>query len=87
MPNPAFSGRGFGRARAGAAKGKQHSPAVSSDGHRRAADAIVGRGRGEAEKAVVKPQVAGESEHAAKREQKARSPVGEGEAGGAQRAS
>jgi len=41
----------------------------------------LGAGEEKRKKAVVKPQAAGESEHAAKREQKARSPAGKGEAG------
>jgi len=48
---------------------------------RPAADAPVGRGRGEAESIAVKLPAAGESEHAAEREPKARSLAGEGEAG------
>ena len=41
--NPAFSGRGFAAREPGPQRARQPSTAGSSDGHRRAADAIVRR--------------------------------------------
>jgi len=80
-PNRAFSGRGCAAREPWRFSGKSASPAGLVGRHRRAADALVGREGEEAEKAVVKPQASGESEHATKREQKARSLAGEGKAG------
>jgi len=68
------------RAPAGAVFGQRYVACQVGWTARPAADARVGREGEEAEKAVVKPQAAGESEHAAKREQKARSPAGKGKA-------
>jgi len=69
------------RANRGGFSGKGGSACRVTGRPRRAADAIVGRGRGEAESPAMKPQAAGESEHTARPEQKARNSAGRGKAG------
>jgi len=79
-PNPAFSGRGCTARQPWRFSGKGALPAVLLDGYAAPLTQSLGAGE-EAEKAVVKLQAAGESEYAARPEQKARSPAGKGEAG------
>ena len=69
-PNRASSGRGYAPRRPWRQKFRVAFALRLFGRSRPAADAIVGRGRGEAESPAVKPPAAGESEHATKRDKR-----------------